>query len=91
MSDVSNPLHQLKPVKERVRESIHILSQLKALGIPDTDPGYKALSEKCNEWIRGEEPWQGHIDFHRWDRRAKLLLPVKPGTIAKCDFLVYHF
>lgn len=91
MSDSSNQKKPTKPVKERVSESIHILNQLKALGIPDTDPGYKALSERFSTWIRGEEPWQGHIDFHRWDRRAKVLLPVKPGTIAKCDFLVYHF
>lgn len=88
MTDSVNPV---KPVKERVSESIHILSQLKALGIPETDPGYKALSERCNQWIRGGEPWQGNVDFHRWDRRAKVLLPVKPGTVAKCDFLHYKF
>jgi len=88
MTESGNPV---KPVKERVSESIHILNQLKALGITDTDPGYKALSEKFNQWIRNGEPWQGNVDFHRWDRRAKVLLPVKPGTVAKCDFLIRKF
>lgn len=81
----------MKPVKERVQESMNILQQLLELGIPDSDPGYKALSAKFNEWIRGGEAWHGNVDFHRWDRRAKVLLPTKPGTQAKCDFLVYKF
>lgn len=80
-----------KPVKERVQESMNILQQLQELGIPDSDPGYKALSAKFNEWIRGGEAWVGNVDFHRWDRRAKVLLPTKPGAPAKCDFLMYKF
>ena len=82
---------QVKSTKERVSESMRILNQLKGLGINDTDPGYKALSERFNEWIRGGDVWQGNIDFHRWDRRAKVLLPIKPGSYAKCDFLIHHF
>lgn len=90
MSSKQDP-KPLKPVKERVQESMNILQQLQELGIPDSDPGYKALSAKCNDWIRGGEAWFGNVDFHRWDRRAKLLLPTKPGAPAKCDFLVYKF
>ena len=81
----------VKPIKERVQESMNILQQLRDLGIVDSDPGYKALSAKFNDWIRGGDTWQGNVDFHRWDRRAKVLLPTKPGTQAKCDFLVYKF
>jgi hypothetical protein len=80
-----------KPIKERIEESMNILYKLQELGISDTDPGYKALSAKFNEWIRGGEAWFGNVDFHRWDRRAKVLLPTKPGTQAKCDFLVHKF
>lgn len=80
-----------KPVKERVQESMNILKQLQQLGISDSDPSYKELSAKFNEWIRGGEAWSGNVDFYRWDRRAKVLLPTKPGAIAKCDFLIYKF
>ncbi len=82
---------RVKDTKERLQESMNILKQLQELGIPDTDPGYKALSAKFNDWIRGSDAWQGNVDFHRWDRRAKVLLPTKPGTKAKCDFLMYKF
>lgn len=88
---MSDPTKQVKPIKERVSESVNILNQLKSLGIPDTDPGYKALSERFNTWIRGGDVWEGNVDFHRWDRRAKVLLPVKSGRPAKCDFLIHKF
>jgi hypothetical protein len=80
-----------KPLQERIQESISILNKIKDLGITDTDPGYKELSLKFNDWIKGGDAWQGNVDFIRWNRRAKLLLPTKPGTIAKCDFLHYVF
>jgi hypothetical protein len=88
---MAEPTSQVKPIKERVSESMHILNQLKELGIPDTDPGYKALSEKFNQWIRGGDVWEGNVDFHRWNRRAKVLLPIKQGRHAKCDFLIHKF
>jgi hypothetical protein len=83
--------NQMKPVAERIQESMEILTKLQELGISNTDPGYKQVSEKFNEWIRGGETFQGHVDFVRWNRRAKILLPTKPGTFAKCDFLHYVF
>lgn len=81
----------VKPTSERLKESMEILKQIQELGISDTDPGYKALSAKFNDWIRGGEPFQGHVDFQRWNRRAKVLLPTKPGAIARCDLLHYVF
>jgi len=87
----NQPSKPTKPIKERIEESMNILHQLRDLGIPDSDPSYKALSAKFNDWIRGGEAWVGHVDFYRWDRRAKVLLPTKPGTHAKCDFLMYTF
>jgi hypothetical protein len=80
-----------KPTAERLKESMTILKQLQDLGIHPTDPGYKELSGKFNEWIRGGEAWQGNVDFHRWNRRARVLLPTKAGRVAKCDFLHYVF
>ncbi len=81
----------VKPVQERISESMTILNKLQELGIPLTDPGYKELSGHFNTWIKGGEAWVGHVDFHRWNRRAKVLLPIKVGTVAKCDFLHYVF
>ena len=81
----------VKPVQERISESMTILNKLQELGIPHTDPGYKELSGHFNTWIKGGEAWVGHVDFHRWNRRAKVLLPIKFGTVAKCDFLHYVF
>jgi hypothetical protein len=80
-----------KPTAERLKESMTILKQLQDLGIHPTDPGYKELSGKFNDWIRGGEAWQGNVDFHRWNRRARVLLPTKTGRVAKCDFLQYVF
>lgn len=81
----------VKPVGERIQESMEILRKIQELGISDTDPGYKQLSQTFNTWIRGGDTFQGHVDFIRWNRRAKLLLPTKAGTMAKCDFLHYVF
>ncbi len=80
-----------KPTSERISESMNILQKLQEMGIPTTDPGYKELSGHFNTWIKGGDAWVGHVDFHRWNRRAKLLLPTKPSAIAKCDFLHYIF
>jgi hypothetical protein len=80
-----------KPTAERLQESMNILKQIQELGIATTDPGYRALSAKFSEWVKGGDAWQGNVDFHRHNRRAKVLLPTKPGTIAKCDFLHHVF
>jgi hypothetical protein len=80
-----------KPMAERIKESMAILKQLQELGIHTTDPSYKELSGRFNDWIKGGEAWVGNVDFYRWNRRAKVLLPTKLGTIAKCDFLHYVF
>lgn len=81
----------VKPTSERVKESMEILKKIQELGIADSDPGYKALSAHFSDWIRGGEAFVGNVDFIRWNRRAKVLLPTKPGAIARCDFLHYVF
>jgi hypothetical protein len=88
------PTQEEKPVKptdERLKESMNILNKLLELGIPKSDSSYKELSAKFSEWVKGGETWQGNVDFLRFNRRAKVLLPTRAGTIAKCDFLVHNF
>ena len=82
---------QEKPLKERLSESMDILTKVKGLGIPDTEPGYKELSAKFSQWVKDGEPWSGHIDFHRFNRRAQVILPKKAGTPAKCNLLHFVF
>ena len=83
-----------KPVKmtnERIQESMSILQKLKDMGVSSNDPSYKQLSSHFNTWIKGGDSWVGTVDFYRYNRRAKVILPTKPGTVAKCDFLHHVF
>jgi hypothetical protein len=88
---MSNEKPKTKPTEERLEESMNIMKQIRDLGIAQTDPSYRELSSKFSDWVKGGDAWQGHVDFHRWNRRAKVLLPTKPGTVAKCDFLHHVF
>jgi hypothetical protein len=88
---MNTPSPPTKPLSERINESMVILKQLQDLGIHTTDPSYKELSGRFNDWIKSGDAWVGNVDFYRWNRRAKVLLPTKPGTIAKCDFLHHVF
>jgi hypothetical protein len=83
-----------KPVKaqeERLKESMYLLQQLRELGIAQTEPGYKELSGKLNDWIKGGPSWSGTIDFHRFNRRARVILPTRPGVVSTCQLQNYVF
>jgi hypothetical protein len=84
-------MSQVKTTQERLKESMTILRKLQGLGIPSDDPDYKILSSKFNDWIKGGPQFQGTIDFVPWNRKAILLLPVKTGFVAKCDFIHHVF
>ncbi len=72
----------LKSKMERVKESITILKKLKELGIPTNEPGYVFTKQKLDEWIAGGEQWDGRVDFPRFQRRAELVLPVRPDRVV---------
>jgi hypothetical protein len=84
----SNPV---KPISERVKESITLLQKLQDLGIQSDDMSYKELSAHMNTWIKNGPSFQGIVDFRHYNRRAKLFLPITPGSVAKCDFLHHIF
>lgn len=73
----------LKSKADRVKESITILKKLKELGIPNNEPGYYMTKEKLDEWIAGGDQWDGRIDFPRFQRRAELVLPVRPDRVVQ--------
>lgn len=73
----------LKSKMDRVKEAITILKKLKELGIPQSEPGYYMTKEKLDEWIAGGDEWDGRIDFPRFQRRAELVLPVRPDRVVQ--------
>jgi hypothetical protein len=82
-------MSDVKPQSERLKESMEILGKLKVLGVNPNDPDYKQLSRHFSDWVKMGPTWQGSIPFYSYNRKAKVVLPTKPGTTAKCDFL--HF
>ena len=72
----------LKSKMERVKESITILKKLQELGIPTNEPGYALTKLHLDEWIAGGDRWDGRIDFPRFQRRAELVLPVRPDRVV---------
>jgi len=81
---------QTKSTQERLKESISILKQLNDIGVHSTNPAYKELSGRFNDWVRGGEAWTGDIEFPKYNRIAQVSLPVKLGRVATCNFLVKH-
>lgn len=77
----------LKSKSDRVKESITILQKLKELGIPKNEPGYLMTKQHLDEWIAGGDRWDGRVDFPRFQRRAELVLPVRPDrTVSMTIF-----
>jgi hypothetical protein len=72
----------LKSKMDRVKESITILKKLKELGIPTNEPGYNLTKMRLDEWIAGGDLWEGRIDFPRFQRRAEMVLPVRPDRVV---------
>ena len=81
----------VKPVGERVKEGITLLRKIIDLGIAETDPGYVAIKDRINAWIRNEESWDGTADFLRHGRRAYVKLPIKVGRTATVVLKVWKF
>lgn len=82
---------EFKSVEEKLKESMTLLTKLQEAGVATTDPGYKELSKRMSEWVKGTDPWNGTIDFYRYNRRANVNLPQKKRYIAKIDFLHHVF
>jgi hypothetical protein len=72
----------LKSKMDRVKESITILKKLKELGIPTNEPGYALTKMQLDAWIAGGDLWEGRIDFPRFQRRAEMVLPVRPDRVV---------
>lgn len=72
----------VKPQKERLKESIHLLKQLKDHGINEEEPGYLEIKAKMTEWIRDGDSYSGAITLVFFDRICSLVLPTADGRVA---------
>jgi hypothetical protein len=81
----------VKPVAERLKEGVTLLRKILDLGIADTEPGYVAMKERVDAWIKRDEAWSGKADFVRYGRRAYVTLPMKVGCEATAVLKVWKF
>ena len=69
----------LKPKMERLKETVAVLQKLREMGVLPNDAGYMQLKQKLDEWIQGGDKWSGIITFSRFDQKAEVDIPTKPG------------
>lgn len=67
---------------ERVKESVHLLRQLKDIGFMDTSKGYLDIKAALDKWIADGESWSGKIKLPEYGRVADIVLPNKSGAVA---------
>jgi hypothetical protein len=72
----------MKTTTERVKESITLLKKLKELGLNEREPGYNAIREHMNAWIKDGTPFEGLVEFTWLDRDAQLCLPTEVSKAA---------
>ncbi len=88
---MKEPKPTVKPVGERLKEGVALLQKMRGLGIVETEPGYVAIKERIDAWVRRDEAWSGKADFVRYGRRAYVNLPTKPGCEATAVLKVWKF
>ena len=64
-----------KPVADRIKECMAILSDIQSLGIPQSCPELLELRGHMNDYIRTGLCWSGRIDFSAYGRIAEVTLP----------------
>ena len=75
----------IKPMADKAKEAVHLLTQIKDLGISDIDVSYLEIKQYLNDWIRSEEQkvFEYEIFFVRYGRNATLTLPWKSERSAE--------
>ena len=83
--------NEVKSRAERLKETIHLVKQIRDLGIHDTEPAYLEVKEKLNNWIKSEEKHVQEFvfDFVRYGRKATLTLPWRAGKACEFRMKVY--
>ena len=76
-----------KSKEDRVKETVHILKQLKDAGVGEYG-SYTVLKDKMTEWINTGESWSGRIPFPEYGRVAEIVLPSSSKNTATLAFKV---
>jgi len=74
-----------KPKADRLKETLRLLTGLKANGLSEGDPGYKEIKDMLTHWVEVGEAVEFKIDLFRQNRIAHVSLPKtsdKAATIA---------
>jgi hypothetical protein len=64
-----------KPVEDRVKESVAVLKEIVALGIPLNCPEVLELRSRFDAYIKEGEVWEGSVSFMSFGRIAEVNLP----------------
>lgn len=72
----------LKPKSERVAEAVDILTKLKKVGIPASEPGYKITKQALDTWIATGAASTTEAPFMRYGRTGIMILPDKASEKA---------
>ena len=87
------PSAPIPPVEEkskadRLKETIHLLKQLKGLGYSEIDAGYKEVQAHLTQWVADGERLNTTVDFARHNRIAELSLPKVASRAASINLKV---
>jgi hypothetical protein len=77
--------HPPKSKEDRVKETVHILNQLKEAGVSERG-SYIVLKEEMTKWINTGEAWSGKIPFPEYGRVAEVVLPSSSKHTATLAF-----
>jgi len=64
-----------KPIADRLKETVTILKDILALGIPLASPEVQELKGHLDAYVKDGTPWQGSISFERFGRIAEVTIP----------------
>jgi hypothetical protein len=67
---------------DRVREAVHLLTQLKEIGFLDTSQGYKDIKAVLDPWVADGVSWAGKVKLPEYGRMAHIVLPSKATATA---------
>ena len=79
---------EVKPIADRLKESINLIKQIRDLGIDDNEPPFLQIKKYLNEWVKSEDKHiqEYEIEFARYGRKGKLTLPWKNNR--SCEFFL---
>jgi hypothetical protein len=73
---------EAKSKSDRVAEAVDILTKLKKVGIPTSEPGYKMTKQALDTWIATGAATTTEAPFPRYGRTGIMVLPEKVSEKA---------